>query len=58
VTLRDIEGRFVSDLFDGSVASNATSEVTVDGAGLAAGVYIARIAGENFTEARRIVLSR
>lgn len=58
VSLYDAEGRLVSELFEGSVSANSTQSVTIDGSSLAAGVYVARIAGDAFAETRRIVLTK
>ncbi len=50
----DVTGRRVATLFEG--AADGTTEVTLDRARFAAGVYIVRITGERFTAARSVVV--
>ena len=55
-TLHDVTGREVAVVFDGTVTDAAT--LRVETAGLAAGLYIVRVAGETFTASRRLSVTR
>ena len=52
----DALGRQVAVLADGEISG--TVELTVDTAGLAAGVYVVRVEGETFAETRRLTVAR
>lgn len=56
IAIYDVMGRRVATLHEGQLDANETYNFTVDGANLASGAYFVRIAGEAFTEARRITL--
>ena len=55
-TVVDALGRGVAALVDGDLSG--TAELTVDTARLAAGVYVVRVEGETFAEARRLTVAR
>ena len=57
VEVFDALGRRMAVLHDGPLAAEAHT-LTFDGAGLPSGVYIVRVVGERFSEARRVVLVR
>ena len=54
----DVSGRRVATLFDGAAAPGADVTLTVDGAGLPAGVYLVRVQGETFDAAQRLTITR
>lgn len=54
----DALGRRVLRAFDGPVGPGASEAVSVDTAGLAPGLYVVRVVGETFREARRFVVAR
>ena len=56
ITVYDVVGRQVATLHDGILEANESYQFTIDGAGLASGAYFVRIAGETFTNSRRITL--
>ena len=58
VTLHDAMGRRVQTLFEGNLDANEQHWVAIDGAGLASGVYIYKVQGENFTESRSVSLQK
>ena len=49
-------GQRVAVLFDGSVEANQSQLVTIDGAGLASGMYVVRVTGERFSDALSVTL--
>ncbi len=49
-------GQRVAVLFTGTVEANQAQLVTIDGAGLASGMYIVRINGERFSDALSVTL--
>ena len=49
-------GQRVAVLFSGTVEANQARLVTIDGAGLASGMYVVRLTGERFTDAFRVTL--
>ena len=55
-TVVDALGREVAVLADGELSG--TTDLTVDTARLAAGVYVVRVEGETFAEARRLTVAR
>ena len=55
-TVYDALGRVVAVAFDGDAAGR--TEIAVDGAGLAPGVYSVRVEGETFAESRRLTVVR
>ena len=58
VSVFDALGRQVAVAFDGEARPGAPVRVSLDGAAMAPGVYIVRVAGETFTEARRLTVTR
>ena len=54
----DVSGRRVATLFDGTAAPGAEIVLTVEGAGLPAGVYVVRATGETFDATQRLTLTR
>ena len=53
----DVLGRRVATLFDG-IAAAGTQTLTLDGTVLPAGLYIVQMRGEDFSQSRKVVLSR
>jgi len=49
-------GQRVAVLFSGTVEANQSQLVTIDGAGLASGMYVVRVNGERFSDALRVTL--
>ena len=49
-------GQRVAVLFNGTVEANQAQLVTIDGAGLASGVYVVRVTGERFSDALSVTL--
>jgi len=49
-------GQRVAVLFSGTVEANQAQLVTIDGAGLASGMYIVRVNGERFSDALSVTL--
>jgi len=49
-------GQRVAVLFDGRVEANQAQSVTIDGAGLASGMYVVRISGERFSDNLSVTL--
>ena len=58
VSAYDILGRRVATLHDGIVQADAPLALTLDGAGLAEGLYVIRAKGTSFDGSRTVVLSR
>jgi hypothetical protein len=58
VAVYDVMGREVARLHDGVLAAGTRHAFEIDGAALAAGVYLVRITGETFTETKRVTLLR
>lgn len=56
VALYDSRGRLVSVLRDGIVGGGAPIQLVIDGRERAAGVYFLRVAGEDFSETRKVVV--
>ncbi len=56
--LYDALGRRVATVFDGAVGARETVRLTAAPAGLAAGTYVLRVAGETFSDARRLTVAR
>ena len=54
----DALGRRVARAFDGPVSAGTSATVTVDTAAFAPGLYVVRVEGETFREARRLVVAR
>ena len=57
-TVVDALGRTVGTVFDADLAAGADVEIAVDARALAPGVYVVRVAGETFAEARRLTVVR
>ena len=49
-------GQRVAVLFEGTVEANQSQLVTIDGAGLASGMYVVRVIGERFSDAISVTL--
>ena len=49
-------GQLVAVLFNGTVEANQAQLVTIDGAGLASGMYVVRVTGERFSDALSVTL--
>ena len=58
VVLYDVMGREVRVLHDGPVAASTEVEVSVDGRGLASGVYVVVVRGESVQGTQRITIAR
>ena len=58
VSVYDALGRQVAVAYDGEARPGTAVRVALGGAGFAPGVYIVRVAGETFTEARRLTVAR
>jgi sugar lactone lactonase YvrE len=58
VSVYDVLGREVAVAFDGPVAAGPSVSVALDAERLAPGVYVVRVAGEAFAEARRLTVAR
>jgi hypothetical protein len=58
VAVYDVMGRTVATLHDGVLAGGTRHTFEVDGRALASGVYLVRVAGEQFAETRRMTLLR
>ena len=56
VELYNVLGQRVATLFNATMEADANQTFTIDGAGLATGPYIVRVAGEHFAESRRMTL--
>jgi len=51
-------GQRVAILFDGRVEANQTQYVTIDGAGLASGMYVVRVSGKRFRDNLNVTLMK
>ncbi len=51
-------GQRVAVLFEGTVGANQGQQITIDGAGLASGMYVVRVNGERFSDALSVTLLR
>jgi len=49
-------GQRIAVLFNGTVEANQSQLVTIDGAGLASGMYVVRVNGERFSDALNVTL--
>ena len=49
-------GRRIAILFSGAVEPNQAQQVTIDGAGLASGMYVVRVNGERFSDTLTVTL--
>ncbi|MEX0600602.1 MAG: T9SS type A sorting domain-containing protein, partial [Rhodothermales bacterium] len=58
VELYDMLGRRLRVLYDGSVSEGALHTITVDGAGLASGIYLLRATGRSFSVTRTVTFVR
>ena len=58
VSVYDALGRQVAVAYDGEARPGAAVRVSLDGSGLAPGVYIVRVAGETFAQSRRLTVTR
>ena len=56
VALHNALGQQVAILFSGSLEANTTEHFTIDGSGLASGMYLVRVVGEAFTETMSVTL--
>ena len=57
-TVVDALGRTVATVYDADLAAGASAQITVDASAFAPGVYVVRVAGETFAEARRFTVAR
>ena len=57
-TVVDALGRTVATVYDADLAAGASATIAVDASALAPGVYVVRVAGETFAEARRFTVAR
>ena len=57
-TVVDVRGREVGVAFEGPVAAGVATPISVDTAGLPAGVYVVRVVGSTLNEARRFTVVR
>ena len=51
-------GRRVAVLFDAEVAASEPERLALSGQGLASGVYVVRVVGEQFTATKRVTVVR
>ncbi len=56
VELYNTLGQRVAVLFNGTVEANQAQQLTIDGAGLASGMYVVRVNGERFADAFTVTL--
>lgn len=56
IDLFDVTGRLVETLYNDVLPAGTQHRFTIDGSGLSSGVYLYRMAGETFTESRRVTL--
>jgi hypothetical protein len=56
--LYDVLGRRVATLHEGVLDAGREHRLSLDGRGLSSGLYLVRVAGEQFAETRRIVVAR
>ena len=54
----DSLGRHVETLFEGVLAADQAKALVFDGSARPAGLYVVRVAGEDFAETQRVVLTR
>jgi hypothetical protein len=58
VEVLDALGRRVALLHDGPLAAGAAHRLAFEGSGLPSGVYVVRVVGEGFGDARVLTLTR
>ena len=56
--LIDVLGRVVATLFEGSVAGGEMQTIRIDGAGSPSGIYVVRLVGKTFNDARSVTLMK
>jgi alpha-tubulin suppressor-like RCC1 family protein len=56
VTVHDLSGRLVETVFEGNLPANELRWFTIDGTGLASGLYLYRLTGPSFSETRSVTL--
>ncbi len=56
ITVYDVLGRQVAQLYDGTMAAQNMQTFTVDGSRLSSGLYLVRVQGERFTATRQVTL--
>lgn len=56
--LYNVLGQRVATLFDGSVEANASQIVQIDGSVLPSGIYVVQVAGDTFSDALRVTLTK
>jgi hypothetical protein len=58
VTLYNILGQRVANLFSGTVRPNEMQTPTIEAGQLSSGAYVLRIEGESFSETQSVILNR
>lgn len=58
VTLFDVLGRRVREVYAGTLESDRLHEIAIDGAGLASGLYLMQIVGREFAASRTVTFVR
>ena len=58
VTLYDVMGRQVQQVYSGAAQAEQAIEVSVDGSSLAAGVYVLVLQGETVRSTRQVTVAR
>jgi len=54
VALYDVLGRQVAQIYQGIIPANEQQHFTIDGAGLASGLYMLRVTGDRFSTSRQV----
>lgn len=58
ITLYNLLGQSVAELFRGELAANVPHTVRIDGTGLASGVYVYRVQGTHFLATKTVTLAK
>ena len=56
ITLHDMLGREIKNLFQGEVGADSEYTLTISGSGLKRGVYLVKLVGKNFSSSRTVAL--
>ena len=56
ISLHDMLGREIKNLFQGEVGADSEYTLTIRGSGLKRGVYLIKIVGKNFSSSRTVAL--